>query len=364
MKKNLTHLHVLRLVVAVLLSFTAHAVSAQSMDVQLPFLNMSGDVASVAKGFTGLATSPTPGDAFMNSAKSVAILNDQMASNKSFISGGYKNFNGAAMSSVAFTNVNENGSNIFIAFRTLGTTSLQTPGFKNGTVSDWSGEVGTFQKIAANEKWSWGATVRVFQTTMAADITTTNGNAALPDALGISGDASLFYNGRDEDNRGFGFGASIKNIGAPIQYANFGAKMEKSYLPTDLAFGLSKTWVSTRHVQLEISADYHKSLSPGNSYDENGKQFYPNYGFMHIGQNYTYGFGMEYKHPIAKSSNNAWILRWGWIMDSMKTYYSGVTYGAGIRFGKIGIDAAYFSIPGVNNSMFGNTFQFGSSVRF
>jgi hypothetical protein len=335
------------------------AIEAQTLCNPLPFLNLNTDPASAGRGNTNLATEGDANSGFANPAKLPWLVNENNEPQTMFAVN-YRTFNGAYLASAIITHADASneGNDFFLGARWLNGGSATVASNNGNDLRDFTLEGGATKVIGGN--WSTALVFKVIRSSIIPGLASSGNNTVTATANALAGDLSFSYNGKDERNQGLTFGFALKNVGVPLFYDD---KHTKLFLPSDIGAGLAYTAVSGNSRQFVIAVDIHKSLAPQTPHTAAEIAQYQkiSYGMFQSGSAFTYGLGAEYKLPFSSSTQNAFTIRAGYIIDSMDALYSGFTAGAGLCISNITINMAYFWVPSVSTSPYGNTFQFGIS---
>ncbi|OQP44603.1 hypothetical protein A4H97_09550 [Niastella yeongjuensis] len=325
----------------------------------VPFLRVSPDARSGGMGDAGIALSPDANSVFYNQAKI------PFAKNKTAIGATYTPW------------LKEIADNMYLAtlagfhqLDELQAVSASLRYFNAGDIPimDYNGnklqtasprevafDLGYSRKLS--EKTGMGAAVRYISSKLATgNINGTSYKAGHT----VAADVSFFYNGVDDNGKGWTAGVSLSNLGGKIGYTENADN--KDFLPANLSVGGSYTeaWDEDNKVTFALQADKllvpkvpespedmpayrSKSSVSGwfNSFDNDAMQF---------------GFGAEY------AFKEQLYLRLGY---NSKSYSYGnwqyVTAGAGIRFNMATINFSYLVPTGdkVSRNPLSNTVRFG-----
>ncbi|THU39212.1 type IX secretion system outer membrane channel protein PorV [Niastella caeni] len=352
--------------VAVLFS-TITGVSVQAQEnssinittTAVPFLRISPDARSGGMGDAGIAISPDANSVFYNQAKI------PFAKKRAAVGATYTPW------------LKEVADNMYLAtlagyhqLDELQAVSASLRYFNAGDVTmvDYGGnklqsvrprelafDLGYSRKLS--DKFALGAALRYISSKL---VTGAINGANYKAGHAVAADLSFFYNGTDENSKGWTAGISLSNLGTKIGYTDDASS--KDFLPAGLGIGAAYTevWNDDNKMTFAVQAD--KLLVPKIPGSAEDMPAYRNKSvvagwFDSFDNNATQlAFGTEY---IFKDQL---YLRLGY---NSKSYSYGnwqyVTAGAGVRFNMAMVNFSYLVPIGdkVNRNPLGNTVRLG-----
>jgi hypothetical protein len=325
----------------------------------VPFLRISPDARSGGIGDAGIALSPDANSVFYNQAKI------PFAKNKTGISATYTPW------------LKEVADNMYLAtlagfhqLDDLQAVSASIRYFNAGDIAmiDYGGnklqtvqprefafDLGYSRKLS--DKFALGAALRyVSSKLVSGSVNGTNykaGNA-------FAGDLSVFYNGVNENDRGWRAGLSLSNLGSRIGYTD--DDNNKDFLPASLGIGASYTEVWDGDNKMTFALQGDKLLVPKTPENAEAMAAYRDKSVVGSWfDSFDNGalqlaFGAEYGYK------DQLFLRIGY---NSKSYSYGnwqyVTAGAGVRFSMATVNFSYLVPAGdkVNRNPLSNTVRLG-----
>ncbi len=218
-------------------------------------------------------------------------------------------------------------------------------------------EIGAAHPICNDKRWSTSLSVIVANGSIASNIQGGAGGAS----------AALAYDGRDDHGTGLTAGLNVRNITTPFFYADKNGSQDKVLpVPADVGIGAAMNFLTRHRNRWLMTLEVHKTIlvfsnNVSNTLLENHVE---QYGHFDPAGSYTINIGWEYKKFTGHFLQNAIVFRLGSILDSNNQYYSGITAGGGVIVDHIQINVAYFAIPMVRNTPYGNNVSVGIAYAF
>lgn len=187
----------------------------------------------------------------------------------------------------------------------------------------------------------------------------------------VSGDLSLFYNGKKEDGSGWSHGVTLTNLGSKISYT--GDARRKDFIPAELGLGTTYTKVFDDNNKITFGLDLRKLMVPTPPADDDtlGLEAYRTRGvpsswiksfgdapdgFREELKEWQVSIGAEYVY------NNQFAFRTGYFWeDKLKGNRKYFTVGVGVNYNAFGLNFSYLvpSGSGNNRNPLSNTLRFG-----
>jgi hypothetical protein len=325
----------------------------------VPFLRISPDARSGGMGDAGIAISPDANSVFYNQAKI------PFATNKSGVAATYTpwlkevadNMYLATLAGYHQLDENQAVAASLRYFNAGDVAIVDYNGNKLQTVSprEYAIDLGYSRKLS--DKIGIGAALRYISSKLATgNINGTNYKAG----RAVAADLSFYYNGADDNGKGWTAGLSLSNLGTKIGYTDEAGA--KDFLPASAGVGASYTevWDEQNKISFVVQAD--KLLVPKIPGNAEGMKDYRDKsivgGWFDSFNNdaMQLAFGAEYNYK------NQLYLRVGY---NSKSYSYGnwqyITTGLGIHFNMATVNFSYLVPTGdkVNRNPLGNTVRFG-----
>lgn len=324
----------------------------------VPFLTITPDARSAALGDAGVAISSDANANFWNPAK---------------LSFSEKRF-GAAVSVTpwlqslvgdmwisyltGYTRLPDKVSTVSASLRYFNLGSMQFTDINqtvlaNFTPKEWAFDVSYSRKLS--NRFSMAVTGRFIRSNLSGSISTSNINSR--PANTIAGDISAYWHNPDlmlgSKKAELALGATITNIGPKISYSNAD---NLDFIPTMLRVGAALTTELNPYNKITFTVDANKLMVPtppiisdstgaiiaGQDPDRNllsgmfGSFADAPDGFSEELKEINIAGGVEYWY------NNMFALRMGYFTEHrLKGFRQYLTFGAGLRFSKFGLDFAY-----------------------
>jgi hypothetical protein len=325
----------------------------------VPFLRISPDARTGGMGDAGIAISPDANNGFYNLAKT------PFAKSKSAIGATYTPWLREVAEEMylvtlaGFHKLNEEEAvSASLRYFSAGNIALiDYNGNKLQTANprEFAFDAGYSRKLS--DKFGIAAALRYIHSNLA---TGTVDGTSYKAGNAVAGDLSVYYNGQDDNNRGWSAGISLSNLGTKIGYTEDAAR--KDFLPASLGIGAAyrETWDESNAVTFAL--DVNKLLVPEAPQSSAGMVAYRNKTvvgswFNSFGNEaWQLGFGAEYGY------NELLYIRLGY---NSKTYAYGnwqyITAGAGVRFNIATVNFSYLIPAGDKTSRnpLANTVRFG-----
>jgi hypothetical protein len=325
----------------------------------VPFLRISPDARTGGMGDAGIAISPDANSGFYNLAK-IPYAKNSSAIGATYtpwlrevademylatLSGFHKlNEEEAVAASLRYFSAGN------IALIDYNGNKLQT-----ANPREFAFDAGYSRKLS--DKFGLAAALRYIHSNLAKG--TVNGTSYKA-GNAVAADLSVYYNGLDDNRRGWTAGLSLANLGTKIGYTE--NTDQRDFLPASLGIGAaySEAWDETNAITFAV--DVNKLLVPAVPQSEEGMAAYRKKTvvgswFNSFGNEaWQLGFGAEYGY------NDLFYLRLGY---NSKTYTYGnwqyITAGAGIRFNIATVNFSYLIPTGDKTSRnpLANTVRFG-----
>ena len=349
----------------ILLTCGLFAVQAQEKNTinitttAVPFLRISPDARSGGIGDAGIALSPDANSVFYNQAKI------PFAKNKSGIGATYTPW------------LKEVADNMYLAtlagfhqLDELQAVSASLRYFNAGDISmvDYNGnklqtvrpreyafDLGYSRKLS--DKFGIGVALRYISSKLA---TGTMNGTNYKGGKAFATDLSVFYNGVEENSRGWTAGLSLSNLGSKIGYTD--DANNKDFLPANLGIGASYTevWNEDNKMTFVLQAD--KLLVPKIPETAEAMPAYRDKSVVGSWFNSFDNGAMQLAFGAEYAFKEQLYLRIGY---NSKSYAYGnwqyVTAGAGVRFSMATVNFSYLVPAGdkINRNPLSNTVRFG-----
>lgn len=325
----------------------------------VPFLRISPDARAGGMGDAAIAVSPDANSVFYNLAK-IPFAQKRAAIGATYtpwlrdvaedvylaaLSGFYKLDEEQALSAS-------------LRYFSMGELNIvDYSGNKINTASprEFALDLGYARKLS--EKFSIAAALRYINSNLATGSVNGNNYKA---GNAVAGDLSFYYNGLNEERKGWTAGITLSNLGSKIGYTS--NSDEKDFIPANLGLGAAYAEGWDEENRIGFAVDVNKLLVPEMPASEEGMKDYRDKGvvgswFDSFGNNaWQIGFGMEYSYK------EQLYLRLGY---NTKTYEAGnwqsITAGAGVQFSFATVNFSYLVPTGskVNSNPLRNTVRFG-----
>jgi hypothetical protein len=358
---------VLSVTVPFLILLTGGLVTAQAQEkstinittTAVPFLRISPDARSGGIGDAGIALSPDANSVFYNQAKI------PFANNKSGIAATYTPWlkevaDNMYLGTLAGYHQLDELQAVSASLRYFNAgdiTMVDYNGNKLQTVRprEYAFDLGYSRKLS--DKFGIGAALRFISSKLAVgNLNGTNykaGNA-------FAADLSLFYNGVDNNKRGWTAGLSLSNLGSKIGYTDDASN--KDFLPASLGIGAAYTEVWNEDNKMTFALQADKLLVPKIPETAEAMPAYRDKsivsswfdsfdnGAMQLAFGAEYGFKEQLYLRIGYNSKSYSYGNWQY-----------VTAGAGIRFNMATVNFSYLVPTGdkVNRNPLSNTVRLG-----
>lgn len=325
----------------------------------VPFLRISPDARAGGMGDAAIAVSPDANSVFYNLAK-IPFAQKQAAIGATYtpwlkevaddvylaaLSGFYKLDEGQALSA----------SVRYFSMGDLNIVDYSGNKLTTATPRELAIDLGYARKLS--EQFSIAAALRYINSNLATgSVNGTDykaGNA-------VAGDLSFYYNGLNEERKGWTAGVTLSNLGSKIGYTS--NSDEKDFIPANLGLGAAYAEGWDEDNRISFAVDVNKLLVPELPGTQEGMKDYHDQGVVgswldSFGNNaWQIGFGMEYSYK------EQLYLRLGY---NTKTYEAGnwqsLTAGAGVQFSFATVNFSYLVPTGnkVNSNPLRNTVRFG-----
>jgi hypothetical protein len=358
---------VLSVTVPFLILLTGGLVTAQAQEkstinittTAVPFLRISPDARSGGIGDAGIALSPDANSVFYNQAKI------PFANNKSGIAATYTPWlkevaDNMYLGTLAGYHQLDELQAVSASLRYFNAgdiTMVDYNGNKLQTVRprEYAFDLGYSRKLSG--KFGIGAALRYISSKLAVgNLNGTNykaGNA-------FAADLSVFYNGVDNNKRGWTAGLSLSNLGSKIGYTDDASN--KDFLPASLGIGAAYTEVWNEDNKMTFALQADKLLVPKIPETAEAMPAYRDKsivsswfdsfdnGAMQLAFGAEYGFKEQLYLRIGYNSKSYSYGNWQY-----------VTAGAGIRFNMATVNFSYLVPTGdkVNRNPLSNTVRLG-----
>lgn len=346
----------------------------------VPFLTISPDARGGGMAETGVGRQPDINSIYYNAASYACMEHGRSGVSFSYLPWMRHLMEGQNLFSLSGyykLGHNKKGLNPFVAFgfRYL---SGQKFGFtdesENFSPSDYVIEVAYGQKFGGlgtsiGDRFSFGLTLKYIHTGL--------GELKLPDmeectsSGAFAFDLSFFYEKRNGGSYPsiLSFGVNLSNIGTKIAYMTTG---KDAYLPANLRLGGSYKLIISPREQFTVSLDASKLLV--RSYDPEKKDesvfesIAGSFGNEKFFKSIVWQLGAEYVWQLGKSGferDPAIALRTGYFHESeLYGYRQYVTFGGGITWKDIELDASYLLPTGEKDAPYKETFKLSLGYTF
>jgi len=325
----------------------------------VPFLRMSPDARSGGMGDAGIALSPDANSGFYNLAKT------PFAKSRSAIGATYTPWLKEVADDMYLATLagfhkldDEQALSASLRYFSAGNVALiDFNGNKLQTANprEFAFDLGYSRKLS--EKFGLAAALRYIHSNLA---TGSMNGTSYKAGNAVAGDLSFYYNGLNENDRGWTAGISLSNLGSKIGYTADAAK--KDFLPANIGIGAAYREAWDENNVVTFAMDVNKLLVPEVPQNEEEMPAYRDKTVMGSwfdsfgNEAWQLGFGAEYGY------NEQFYLRLGY---NSKTYAYGnwqyITTGAGIRFNIATVNFSYLVPTGdkVSRNPLANTVRFG-----
>jgi hypothetical protein len=357
-KIYLSILGVLFLIPAVAVSQSA--TETNPVSTAAPLLRISADTRAAALGETGIATSADASSIFLNAAKTV-FAKEEGGLSLNHVSWLREITSGFYLLSLSGYQKIDDKQAISGSIRYYNTGKVEERDY-NGTLL----QLATPREFAIDaaysrllsDKLSMSIAFRYIRSSLGASVNagTTSGGAGA-----LLGDISVFYNGVDDEGRGFTAGAVLANIGTgKIDYGSDNGN--NGFVPARIGVGAGYHLPIDDENKLMFTADFNKSMVPLIPDGANGIDEYYDYSVI---KSYFKGIGNE---AFSVSAGAEYIykdllsVRAGYFAESGA--YGGRKYmstGLGLKLNQFGLNFAYI-VPSGDNTLgnaLSNTLRFG-----
>jgi Type IX secretion system protein PorV len=187
----------------------------------------------------------------------------------------------------------------------------------------------------------------------------------------VSGDVSLFYNGKAENGAGWSHGVVLSNLGTKISYT--GDARRKDYIPANLGLGTTYTKVFDENNKLTFGLDLNKLMVPTPPADGADSATVDKYRSQSVASSWFKSFGdapdgfkeelREWQLSLGAEYvyNNQFAFRAGYFWeDKLKGNRKYFTMGVGLKYQVFGLNFSYLvpSGSGNNRNPLSNTLRF------
>lgn len=325
----------------------------------VPLLRIAPDTRAAALGETGIATSPDAASGMLNPAKLVftkdenAFMIDYAPWLRDITSGSY-------LISLAGYHKIDDRQALSASIRFFNAGKVEERDYNNNLV-----QLVTPQEFALDAAYSRLLSNRISVAAafrfIRSSIGQTVNNSSAGAGSALLADLSAFYNGTNEEGKGFTAGLIIANIGsAKINYGQ--GNGNNGFVPARIGAGIAYTLPLEEDHKLMLAADFNKSLVPLIPAGENGMTKYLDYGVM---ESYGEGFG---NGALGLSAGAEYVfrqllaIRAGYFTES--EVYGGRKYistGFGVFYKKLAFNFAYIvpSGNGTDRNALSNSVRFG-----
>ncbi len=342
----------------------------------VPFLRISPDARAAGMGELALATSPDANSSFWNLGK--VPFNE----NKGGISISYAPWlkeilNDVYLTSVAgFYRVNEqeaiSGSLRYFNLGSIQFTDALGQDLNTFRPREFGLDAAYSRKLS--DKSGIGVGLKYIYSNLASGNYFGNTYKA---ASAVAGDIHYFYNGHNDQDQGWAFGAALSNLGSKIAYTN--NANQKDYIPANLGLGTTYTRAYNSANKITFGIDLNKLLvptPPGEPFTQAQLNDYRNKtvvgswfssfgdapnGFSEELKEFQVSTGAEYMY------NNQFALRTGYFYENkLKGNRRYFTMGVGLKYSSFGLDFSYLfpTGSGVDRNPLSNTLRFSLHFNF
>lgn len=347
--------------------------TSRPITTAVPFLSISPDARAAGMGDVGVATTADANSIYWNPAK-LAFAKDKIGFSLSFTPWLRKLVNDMSLSYLsAYYKLDERQAFGF-SLRYFNLGSIQFTDDQGGIIRDF-----TPNELAAtltysrklSEKLGVAINGRYIHSNLSADLILSNQQETKAGNT-VAADIAVYYK-TDLDVSGMesnlAFGANISNIGAKISYTN---KNERDFIPTNLRLGTAFTMNIDEFNKFTLGLDFNKLMVPtppqlnsqGNIVSgTNPRDKTLLNGILGSFADAPGGFGEEIKEFIIATGveywyNNLFAARIGYYNEHAdkgdRKYF---TVGVGLRYKRLGFDAAYL-LPQKQTNPLAETLRF------
>ncbi len=348
-----------------LLFLAPATVSAQSETVTnpistaAPLLRITADTRAAALGEAGIATTPDAAGVFHNAAK-VIFAEEEGGLSLNHVSWLKEITSGFYMLSLSGYQKIDDKQAISGSIRYYNTGKVEERDYNGALIQlvsprEFSVDAAYSRLLSDNISLSIG--FRYIRST----IGMTMNNSSSGSGGALLGDVSVFYNGIDDEGRGFTAGAILANIGTgKISYGEDNAN--NGFVPARIGVGAGYSLPFDEENRILFTADFNKSMVPLMPDGANGIEEYYDYSMMKsyfkgIGNGaFSISAGAEYVYK------DLLAVRAGYFTESAA--YGGRKYlsaGLGVQLEQFGFNFAYI-VPSGDNTLgnaLSNTLRFG-----
>jgi Type IX secretion system protein PorV len=370
----------LKLTVAILLCSLAIGANAQFRKINVvtsavPFLRISPDARAGGMGDLGIATSPDANSSFWNLAKTPFATTPigigltytpwlkELGLNDVYLAtlGGYYKLDDKSALSASLR---------YFSLGTIQFTDGLGQDLKVGRPREFSFDMGYSRKLS--DKLGVGVALRYINSNLDANVGT---GSNYKSGSTVSGDLSIFWNGKTEEAGGWALGATLTNLGGKIAYTS--DTKSRDYIPADLGLGATYTKVFDENNKITFGVDIHKLMVPTPPVDSAGnfasQEQLDKYRSQSVPGSWIKSFGdapdgfkeelREFQASIGAeyTYNNQFSFRTGYFWeDRTKGNRKFFTMGVGVKYNVFNLNISYLfpSGSGVNRNPLSNTLRF------
>ena len=361
-----------------LLTFSITGLKAQTSSVNVtttavPFLRINPDARGGGMGDLGIATSPDANSSFWNLAKTpFTTANDAIGVT---YTPWLKDLglNDVYLASLAGYHKLGDDKAISASIRYFNLGNIQFTDFAGNALNTYNPREFSFDlgySLKLSDKLGLGIALRYINSNLASGtvngVTYKAGNA-------VSGDVSLFHDGKNQTGNGFTWGLSLSNLGSKISYTD--DPLDKDYIPANLGLGITYTTVFDPSNRMTFGLDINKLLVPAPpvatgitstdsaalaSYRSSSviSSWFKSFSGTGSFQTVTFSLGAEYNY------NDLFFLRAGYFYENPsqgdRQFFSA---GVGFKYEVANINFSYLvpSGNGVTRNPLSNTLRLGIS---
>jgi len=324
----------------------------------VPFLRINPDARGGGMGDVGIATAPDANAAFWNLAKT------PFNKTSNAISASYSPWlkdlgvNDVYLASLTGYHKLDEQQAISGSIRYFSLGSIQFTDFAGnplgqGKPKEFGLDLGYSRKLS--DYLSIGVAFRFINSSL---LSGDYGGVTYKAGRSVAVDASIFYNGLDNNGQGLSWGAALTNMGSKIGYTN--DSRNKDFIPANLGLGIAYTNVFDPDNKITFALDINKLLvpaAPNPTYNASvDSANLANYRTMSVFSSYGKSFAdgsnqlktLQASLGIEYAYTSQFMLRAGYYFeDATRGNRKYFTVGVGLKYNAVGINFSYL-VPGGN----------------
>lgn len=325
----------------------------------VPFLRISPDARSGGMGDAGIALSPDANGVYYNQAK-IPFANKRSAIGVTYTPWLKEVADNMYLATLAGFHQLDELQSVSASLRYFNAGDIPIIDYngnklQTATPREFAIDLGYARKLSG--KISIGATLRYISSKLA---TGSIDGTSYKTGSAVAADLSLYYNGQDDNNKGWTAGMSLSNLGNKIGYTSDGDN--KEFLPASLGVGAAYTevWDADNKMTFALQAD--KLLVPRVPETAEAMPAYRSKTVVSSWFNSFNNDAMQLAFGAEYGFKEQLFLRLGY---NSKSYSYGnwqyITAGAGVRFNMATVNFSYLVPMGdkVSRNPLSNTVRLG-----